>query len=531
MNYSVPFCSGILVSCCRLLILSVVCLVGIEGGTAARGQENSELSAAYGRGVHAFFAGDSDKAEMLFSNVLGAGSRDPRVYYFRALTRLRSGRQYEAEEDMQMGAALEARDPGKRYAIGNALQRIQGTDRRTLEKFRREARLSRVQENRGLVRHRYENLRTREPEVLHQQNPVLLEQLVEPAVEGLTVPQSAPPVESGPLEVLPADVPAEVSEPQLPGSKVEESVEEDLFESAVEPEPATEVEPQAAPAKVIEEDPFGAPATEAPTPATEPAQDDLLSTSEPEPAIPAQTEEVPVEAVPAEVTDEVPADAATEEDPFGAPAPQAEAPATEPAEDDLFGTAESEPAAEAVTTDSAPVESVPAEAVPPVSVPVESAPVEATPTESVPADNASGEDLFGSPEEDAPTEASETSVESASEAAPADSNALDSVPESTEEAPAEEADAAPADADLFGEVTEETSTPEATEEVEVMDEDSSEAAVEEAPEAATDESTEDPFGESAKESQPEEESTEQAPAEGGADEGEGAAEEDPFGGF
>ena len=55
-----------------------------------------------------------------------------------ALTLLRQGRSDEARGDMLVGAALEAQQP-RRYAIGAALERVQGGERLLLEGFRRNA--------------------------------------------------------------------------------------------------------------------------------------------------------------------------------------------------------------------------------------------------------------------------------------------------------------------------------------------------------------------------------------------------------
>lgn len=100
----------------------------------------------YGRGVHAYFAGQYDKAETYLSQSLAINPSDPRAFYFRALARMRVGRTYEAREDMQLGASIEAEQPGRR-AVGAALQRVQGAERLTLEKYRRQAR-----SNAGIMR-------------------------------------------------------------------------------------------------------------------------------------------------------------------------------------------------------------------------------------------------------------------------------------------------------------------------------------------------------------------------------------------
>lgn len=93
----------------------------------------------YDQGVNAFFAGGACRADALLSEALTFNSQDPRAYYFRALSLLRQGRIDEARGDMLVGAMVEAQHP-QRYAVGTALERVQGCDRLMLEQFRREAR-------------------------------------------------------------------------------------------------------------------------------------------------------------------------------------------------------------------------------------------------------------------------------------------------------------------------------------------------------------------------------------------------------
>ena len=163
-----------------ILGLLVLCGCSLFAVDDAHGQASDAVTAVYGRGVHAYFAGRTNQAEQLFTEVIQAGSTDPRAYYFRAMVRLGMGRQYEAENDMRVGAAYEARNPGVQHAIGRSLQRVQGTNRRTLEKFRRQAKLDRVQQGRQQSQQRYEQLEQREPSVLRQAAPLPLSQPVQP---------------------------------------------------------------------------------------------------------------------------------------------------------------------------------------------------------------------------------------------------------------------------------------------------------------------------------------------------------------
>ncbi|MEZ6103142.1 MAG: hypothetical protein R3E01_29720 [Pirellulaceae bacterium] len=93
----------------------------------------------YGRGVHAYYSGQTSQAEQYFNNAINMGAADPRYYYFRGLNYLRQGRQFEAEADFRQAAHFEMQ--GTTGAnIGMALERIQGSQRMQLEAIRRETR-------------------------------------------------------------------------------------------------------------------------------------------------------------------------------------------------------------------------------------------------------------------------------------------------------------------------------------------------------------------------------------------------------
>lgn len=83
----------------RLGFFSII-LASLTTNAVLRAQDSTEITALYGRGVHAFFAGSTTKAEEAFAQCIAAGSTDPRVYYFRGISLLREGRQSEAEEDL-----------------------------------------------------------------------------------------------------------------------------------------------------------------------------------------------------------------------------------------------------------------------------------------------------------------------------------------------------------------------------------------------------------------------------------------------
>lgn len=120
----------------RFLGLTLACILASASTTAvAQGDAMTEL---YGEGVHRYFAGDYTGADMVLSQVVDAGSLDPRAHYFRGLTRemLGSG----GQPDFDNGARLETQ--GKRVVnVGQALIRIQGSMRTAIEKARRAARV------------------------------------------------------------------------------------------------------------------------------------------------------------------------------------------------------------------------------------------------------------------------------------------------------------------------------------------------------------------------------------------------------
>ena len=322
---------------------SVLLVCATVMANAALAQSSSALTAVYGRGVHAYFAGNSTQAEQHFTEVIQAGSSDPRPYYFRAVLRLQQGRQFEAENDMRIGAAYEARNPGVQHAIGRALQRVQGPARRTLEQFRRQAKLDRVQQGRQQNLQRYENLRQRAPNILRQPAAIPLNQPVGPPQLPSTGSATKLPTAtgSGTMQALPGSG----AKPQpLPAQNV------------ITPQPAAPTPAQPAlgsGTKPDDSDPFGAPA-----PVT-PGSDGVLGGGAPTPAPAAATETDPFGDLPAPAEDADPFGEAVapepeDADPFGeSAAPAEEAMESAPADDDPFGAGE-DTAAPAESEDSDP---------------------------------------------------------------------------------------------------------------------------------------------------------------------------------
>ena len=129
--------------------------------------QSEVLRELYGRGVHAYYAGDYAEAYDLLSQAINNGIQDPRAYYFRGVVAETTGRPEQAEEDWRTGAALEAR---ARVAapVGRSLARIQGPMRLELETIRRQARVDAMAEANSRSKARYGEIRQAENRVLRQ---------------------------------------------------------------------------------------------------------------------------------------------------------------------------------------------------------------------------------------------------------------------------------------------------------------------------------------------------------------------------
>ena len=134
--------------------------------------ESLPLAAAYGSGVHDYFAGQYDASYTNLSQAIEAGTTDPRAFYFRGLAALKLGRLDEAEADFSAGAAREAEGTGT-WPIARSLERVQGCDRLKLERHRVRARVAALQENRRRNELRYLDIERAEPDTLRRRRPVL----------------------------------------------------------------------------------------------------------------------------------------------------------------------------------------------------------------------------------------------------------------------------------------------------------------------------------------------------------------------
>lgn len=273
----------------------------------------------YGNGVHNFYDRDFSQAMQNLSVAIDGGSKDPRAYYYRGLAKLRCGDTYGAQDDMYQGAALESADVDQFYPVSKSLERVQGAERRELERYRAMARAQ--ARDRQLRRDavRYEQRRRTEAEVLR------------------SVPVGPPPA---PLGVVPTPTLGTPAPAAAPGA---------VSAPPVAAPPATPPPPAGA----ADDNPFGDTPADAPA-ADAPAGDSPFDT-------PAET---PPAATPPAATP--PASVPPVATPPAAAPPAAAPPATEaPAGDDPFAEA---PAAEAPAA-AAPATEAPAAEMPAAAAP------------------------------------------------------------------------------------------------------------------------------------------------------------------
>jgi hypothetical protein len=229
-----------------------------------------QAAISYEEGVNAYFAGYSSKAEEFLSSAIEEDSRDPRAYYFRALSLLRQGRVDLARGDMLTGATLEAQQP-HRFAIGSALERVQGPHRLMLEEFRRRARLdastSAVEEVPSPGSNR--TFREGENDVLRKRTFVPLEELLrpegprsivaEPSVEPATPPAAGPPggAPAARPGIPPAAPPATETQEKDPFADDSGAAAPSAAPPAAPPVPPQEAPIPATPPAEQDENPFG----------------------------------------------------------------------------------------------------------------------------------------------------------------------------------------------------------------------------------------------------------------------------------
>jgi|GEM_PF-6344476 len=121
-----------------VLAISVFLFIGGALEVAFSADAHS-LETLYGEGVYAFNNKDYATAVRVFNTMESQGSADPRGYFYRGLSQFRLGNQDMAAKDYDYAASLELSQAGRPYSVPKALEKIQGRERLSIEKFRREA--------------------------------------------------------------------------------------------------------------------------------------------------------------------------------------------------------------------------------------------------------------------------------------------------------------------------------------------------------------------------------------------------------
>ena len=117
-----------------------LCLIGVFSiaSAASTTADENDARKSLGQGIHQLHQGQLAEAIDSFDTASVELSQDPRVYFFRGIAKSRTGDAEAAQSDYQRGAQLEA--ILGRQDIGIALQRIQGSERITIEQHRADAR-------------------------------------------------------------------------------------------------------------------------------------------------------------------------------------------------------------------------------------------------------------------------------------------------------------------------------------------------------------------------------------------------------
>ena len=93
--------------------------------------------AAYMAGVQQYWSGAHDRAEEQFLSAIRNDGRDARYHYYLGLALLSQQKRSAAQQEFQRGAELERQGRPSRAAVNAALERIQGSMRQSVERYRR----------------------------------------------------------------------------------------------------------------------------------------------------------------------------------------------------------------------------------------------------------------------------------------------------------------------------------------------------------------------------------------------------------
>ena len=116
--------SGVLLSVFALSLVLV-----LPSSFAAEPSPADQMAAA----VESWRIGDLATAQVQLTQMIDAGTRDPRAYYFRGLISEQLGA--DADLDLKAGAKLEAETTATRL-VNRALEYVQGPTRAKIEKYR-----------------------------------------------------------------------------------------------------------------------------------------------------------------------------------------------------------------------------------------------------------------------------------------------------------------------------------------------------------------------------------------------------------
>jgi tetratricopeptide (TPR) repeat protein len=247
--------------------VALMLLVGLAAACAA---QDPVLAHFYGSGVHNYYERDWSQAMENLSAAIEGGTDDPRPYYYRGLTHMQMGNSDAAIRDLQRAAALESADVNQAYPVGRSLERLQGSQRVALERYRAKARAQAYarQVRRDAVR--YEQLRRAESQVLRQaplgpppsplrppgEMPAAAVAPVVPPAPG-AAPPAAPAPAAPPAAPTPFDTPAAGDD----ASPFDAPADPPPAEAPPAEAPAAEAEPAAdaaaEPEKMDEDNPFG----------------------------------------------------------------------------------------------------------------------------------------------------------------------------------------------------------------------------------------------------------------------------------
>ena len=213
-----------------------------------------------GGAIHAYHRGDYESCRRQMDAVIAAGGIDPRAYYFRGLALMQLGRDDEARADMAEGARLEATTTAIALT-SRSLQRVQGSERLLLERYRSEARVATLERNREQIRNRYVGQQQLGSETLRERRPEGTPR------EQLPSPSTPTPSPGGGDDAVPDDLFGETAdEPAMPADPGDPFADEPAAGGnrqppATMPEPEPEPEPPAAPENeghdLFGGDPFG----------------------------------------------------------------------------------------------------------------------------------------------------------------------------------------------------------------------------------------------------------------------------------